>query len=262
MSQTKIDEGKVAVVMGASRGIGLATANALARGGVTVVLAARNGAACENAADSLRKGGHAASAVAVDVTDYSSVQGAVRFVEERFGRLDILINNAGVIEPLGRIGDCDPADWALSIQVNLIGAFNACRAGLRLLTDKAGGVIVNVSSGAAENPVEAMSAYCSGKAGLTMLTRCLALEHEESGLRVFGFRPGRIDTGMHGKLRSAGVNSLSLIDRSTLAAVDEPAEAITFLCSTDAASLAGMELDLGGPEFGRFRRRQRIGCDP
>jgi NAD(P)-dependent dehydrogenase (short-subunit alcohol dehydrogenase family) len=104
--------------------------------------------------------------------------------------LDILVNNAGVIEPISDIAASDPAAWARNISVNLVGAYNAVRAVLPgMLAGGAGGTIVNVSSGAAFRPLEGWSAYCSGKAGLAMLTRAVALETAGRGVRVFGFAP-------------------------------------------------------------------------
>jgi 3-oxoacyl-[acyl-carrier protein] reductase len=246
--------GKIALVTGASRGIGAAAAAKLAEAGAAVVLAARDGAAAQRVADGVVARGGRAQGLGCDVSDYRSVaELAVRTARE-FGRIDILVNNAGIIEPIGALADSDPAAWARNIGVNLIGAYHAVRAVLPHMLVGGGGTIVNVSSGAAHRPLEGWSAYCAAKAGLAMLTHSLALETAPSGIRVFGLSPGVIDTGMQATIRASGVNRVSRIPRANLAPVDHPAAAILYLCTEAAADLAGAEASLGDPEF-----RRRIG---
>jgi NAD(P)-dependent dehydrogenase (short-subunit alcohol dehydrogenase family) len=244
-------EGKVIIITGASRGIGAATAAACAKSSATVVLAARDGARAAAVAESI---GPAASARACDVTDYAAVEALVAETRERFGRLDALINNAGVIEPIGSIAESDPADWARSIEINLTGAYHAVRAVLPGMIAAGGGTIVNVSSGAAVRPLEGWSAYCSGKAGLHMLTRAIALETEGQGIRVFGFQPGTTDTDMHVLIRASGINAISRIPRENLTPVAHPAAAIVYLCTADADDLIGQEFSLKDESF-----RARLG---
>jgi NAD(P)-dependent dehydrogenase (short-subunit alcohol dehydrogenase family) len=190
------------------------------------------------------------------VSDYESVAALVAHTKARFGRLDVLINNAGVIEPIASVGDADPAAWARNIGVNLVGAFHCIRACLEPMRAAGRGTIVNISSGAAHRPLEGWSAYCTGKAGLAMLTRSVALEHAAEGIRVFGFAPGTIDTDMQVTIRASGVNPISKIPRADLAPVDHPARAIVYLCSTDADDLAGQELSLRDADL-----RRRVGLD-
>ena len=174
--------------------------------------------------------------------------------ERQFGAVDILINNAGVIEPIAALAEGDPAAWARNIGINLAGAYHAIRAILPGMLRAGGGTIVNLSSGAAHRPLEGWSAYCAAKAGLAMLTEALAVETAGSGIRVFGFAPGVIDTDMQVSIRASGVNRISRIPRSDLASVEHPAAAIRYLCTAAANDLAGREVSLGDPEF-----RQRIG---
>src|SRR5690349_1612479 len=137
--------GKVALVTGASRGLGEGAARALAAQGARVMLLARDGDLAQKVA---REIGGSAQALACDVSDYPAVERAVADTRQRLGGLDILVNNAGVIEPIADVASSDPAAWARSIQINLIGAYNAVRAVLDgMLTT--GGTIINVSSGAA-----------------------------------------------------------------------------------------------------------------
>ena len=120
--------GKVIIVTGASRGIGAAAASALAREGATVMLAARDGALAADVAQGIIEAGGLRHATPCDVSDYAAVEWLVLETEGRFGRVDALINNAGVIEPIATIADSDPAEWARNIEINLIGAYNPIRA--------------------------------------------------------------------------------------------------------------------------------------
>jgi NAD(P)-dependent dehydrogenase (short-subunit alcohol dehydrogenase family) len=244
-------DGKVIIVTGASRGIGAAAATALAHAGAQVVLTARDGDLAGQVARSI---GDAATAQACDVSDYAAVEALVAATRKRFGRLDALINNAGVIEPIVSIAESDPAAWARNIQINLTGAYHAIRAVLPGMLGDGGGTIVNVSSGAATRPLEGWSAYCSGKAGLHMLTRAIALETAERGIRVFGFQPGTTDTDMQVLIRASGVNPVSRIPRGNLTPVAHPAAAIVYLCSPEADDLNGQEFSLNDPPF-----RARLG---
>jgi 3-oxoacyl-[acyl-carrier protein] reductase len=243
--------GKVMIVTGASRGIGAAAAASLAKAGVIVVLAARDGKFAGEVAASI---GENASARACDVSDYAAVEALVAETKARFGRLDGLINNAGVIEPIASIAESDPTVWARNIEINLTGAYYAIRAVLPGMIAAGGGTIVNVSSGAAIRPLEGWSAYCSAKAGLHMLTRAIALETEGQGIRVFGFQPGTTDTDMQVLIRASGVNAISQIPRENLTPVAHPAAAIVYLCTAEADDLNGQEFSLRDAPF-----RARLG---
>ena len=246
--------GKVAIVTGASRGIGAATAIVLAEAGASVMLIARDGAAAAKVADVIVASGGQALGLSCDVADHEAVKAMVAETYRQFGHPDILVNNAGVIEPIGPLAESDPVVWARNIGINLVGAYNAVRATLPHMLTNGGGRIISVSSGAAHRPLEGWSAYCSAKAGLAMLTAVLALETAQSGIRVFGLSPGVIDTEMQVKIRASGINRVSRIPRKQLASVDDPATAILYLCTDAADDLAGKELSLLDPEF-----RRRIG---
>jgi 3-oxoacyl-[acyl-carrier protein] reductase len=239
-------DGKVIIVTGASRGIGAAAAAALAAAGATVVLTARDGKLTEQVVRSI---GGSASAHACDVSDYAAFETLVAATKTRFGRMDALINNAGVIEPIASVADSDPAAWARNIEINLTGAYHAIRAVLPGMLAAGGGTIVNLSSGAAIRPQEGWSAYCSAKAGLHMLTRAIALETAGKGIRVFGFQPGTTDTDMQVLIRASGVNPVSRIPRGDLTPVAHPAAAIVYLCTAAADDLNGQEFSLRDDQF-------------
>jgi NAD(P)-dependent dehydrogenase (short-subunit alcohol dehydrogenase family) len=247
-------DGRVALVTGASRGLGEGVARALAARGAAVMLLARDGAAAEAVARGIAAAGGRAEALACDVADYAAVERAVARTRAALGGLDILVNNAGVIEPISGIATSDPAAWARSIAINLVGAYNALRAALPGMLAGGGGTIVNVSSGAAYRPLEGWSAYCSGKAGLAMLTRAVALETSGGGIRVFGFSPGTIDTDMQAKIRASGMNPISRIPRAELAPVADAVRGLLYLCTPEADDLVGQDVSMRDDAF-----RRRIG---
>lgn len=241
--------GKIALVTGGNRGIGLATVRALARAGAEVHFTARSAtnitAALQDLGDT-RAAGHL-----VHMTDRTAM---TPLFSQPF---DILINNAGIIGPIGRILDVQVREWAQNIDTNLVSAFHATQLALAHMVARGAGSIINVSSGAAHRPQEGWSAYCAGKAGLAMLTRSVHLEYGDQGIRVFGFAPGVVDTDMQGTIRASGINPVSKLPRHTLAPADEPAKAIAWLCTPRADALAGTELDVRDPDL-----RAAVGLPP
>lgn len=247
-------KGKVALVTGASRGLGEGVARALGEAGAAVMLVARDGALSSAVARDIAARGGRAEAAACDVSDYGAVDSLVSETRARLGGLDILVNNAGVIEPIAEIATSDPAVWARNITINLIGAYNVVRAVLPGMLAKSGGTIVNVSSGAAYRPLEGWSAYCSGKAGLAMLTRAIELETKGKGIRVFGFSPGTIDTDMQVKIRASGMNVISQIPRANLSPVEHAVRGLIHLCTDAGDDLIGQDVSMRDDAF-----RSRIG---
>ncbi len=246
--------GKVALVTGASRGLGEASARELAAQGAAVMLLARDGTSAGTVARGIVSAGGRAEALACDVADYTQVAHVVAATRDRLGGLDILVNNAGVIDPIGDIAGSEPAAWAANIEINLIGAYNVVRASLGGMLEAGGGTIVNVSSGAAYRPLEGWSAYCSGKAGLAMLTRAIALETAGRGIRIFGFSPGTIDTDMQVKIRASGINPISQIPRGDLSPVSHAVRGLVYLCGGAADDLIGTDVSMRDEAF-----RPRIG---
>lgn len=243
MAMYRLD-GKVVLITGASRGIGRATALEVAKRGGIGWLTSRDVASCEAVAQEIRSQGGEAQAVACDVTDFAEFDRVVDHVYQKHGRIDALVNNAGTIEPIGLVAECNPEEWAQSLTVNLVGVFHGCRSILPRFIQARQGVIVNVSSGAAHRPKEGWSAYCAGKAGVAMLTQSIALEAGPAGVRVYGFQPGVVDTEMQSVIRQSGVNEVSQLSREQLADPSEPAHVIGWLCSDQAADLAGNELTI------------------
>ena len=222
---------RTALVSGASRGIGEAGARRLHAAGANVVLLARSGADIERIAGEL---GDRALALTGDVADPASVDGAVARAVERFGSLDILVNNAGLIDPVARIEDADPEAWGAVIDVNVKGVFHLARAALPAMKRQGSGTIVNISSGAATSALEGWSHYCSSKAAVLMLTRCLHKEEAENGIRAVGLSPGTVATDMQRVIRDSGINPVSKLDWDRHIPPEWVGEAIAWL-TTDAA---------------------------
>lgn len=247
--------GKRALVTGARHGIGAATARALARAGAHVALAGRKAGDCDKVVAEIADEGGAAFDCTLDVADLAAVKGRVQAAVERLGGLDILVNNAAVIEPMARIDDLDPEQFDRACRINLSGAAAVIAAAWPSLKD--GGRILNVLSGAAVNPMEGWAAYCASKAGLLMLTRSIDLEGEPVGIRGFGFAPGLVDTGMQGAIREAKINRISDIPREQLRPASEPADMIVWLISGPVDDLAGAMVDIRDPQV-----RKRMGWEP
>jgi NAD(P)-dependent dehydrogenase (short-subunit alcohol dehydrogenase family) len=246
--------GKVALVTGASRGLGEGAARALAAAGAAVMLVARDGAATSGVAREIAAKGGRADALACDVSDFAAVEKVVTETRARLGGIDILINNAGVIEPIAEVATSEPAAWAQNISINLVGAYHAVRAVLPGMLSRGAGSIINVSSGAAYRPLEGWSAYCVGKAGLAMLTRSIELETAGKGIRVFGFSPGTIDTDMQVKIRASGMNMISRIPRGDLSPVEHAVRGLMYLCRQASDDLKGQDASMRDEAF-----RRRIG---
>ncbi|MFT7059088.1 MAG: NAD(P)-dependent dehydrogenase (short-subunit alcohol dehydrogenase family) [Pseudorhodobacter sp.] len=234
-------KGKTVVITGASRGIGAASAHVFAQAGANVVLLARSAPAIEALAAEI---GDAALAVPCDIADAGSVQAAIAQAVAKFGSLDVLIGNAGTIDPISRIAEADPEAWGQAIDVNLKGVFYGMRAAIPLMRAQGGGTIITVSSGAAHNPLEGWSSYCAAKAGAAMLTRAAHLEESDHGLRIMGMSPGTVATEMQVKIKASGINPVSELDPSVHIPAEWPARALLWMCGPGGDDWLGQEVKL------------------
>jgi NAD(P)-dependent dehydrogenase (short-subunit alcohol dehydrogenase family) len=240
--------GKTIAITGASRGIGAAAARAFAAAGASVVLIARDREALAGLAGEV---GQAALAVPCDVTRYWEVEAALGAAADTFGGLDVLINNAGVIEPISHIADTDPEAWGQLIDINVKGVFHCARAAVPLMLAQGGGTIINISSGAALNALEAWSAYCSSKAAVKMFTACLHKELATQGIRALGLSPGTVATDMQREIKASGVNPVSQLDWSDHIPPEWPAQALVWMCGADADPWLGEDISLRDPDVRR-----------
>lgn len=246
--------GKSAIVTGASRGIGAATALELAHQGAAVVLAARTMPEISAVAAEITDAGGKAIALACDVSQYAHLETVVATCREAFGGPDILINNAGVIDPIGPLADSDPDAWCHATDINFKGVYNGMRAVLPFMKAQGSGTIVTVSSGAAHRALEGWSHYCAAKAGAAMLTEAADLECRPNGVTVIGLSPGTVATYMQTAIRASGINPVSQLDPSVHIPAEWPARAIAWLCGPDGAEFAGHEVSLRDDDI-----RRRVG---
>ena len=233
--------GKTVMITGASRGIGEAAARVFADAGANVVLLARGQDAIDRIAAEI---GTSALAVACDVSKYADVEAAVQAARDAFGSVDVLINNAGAVQPVSHLATSDPDAWGHVIDINLKGVYYGMRAVLPDMIAAGGGSILTISSGAARGPVEAWSHYCASKAGVAMLTRMVDKENRDDGIRAIGLSPGTVATEMQREIKASGINPVSKLDWSDHIPPEWPAKALLWMCSEDADSFIGEEISL------------------
>eukprot|EP00903_Cladosiphon_okamuranus_P000918 g916.t1 len=236
--------GQVALVTGASRGIGEAAARSLAKYGAKVVLAARTSTDIERIAAEINETGGDAAAVTCDVAAYADVAKAVQAAVDTFGSIDILVNNAGAIEPIARIEDSDPEAWGKVIDINVKGVYYGLRAVAPHMLKKGAGTVVNISSGAATGALEGWSQYCSSKAAALSLTRCGDKEFGDKGLRIVGLSPGTVATQMQVDIKASGINPVSQLDPAVHIPAEWVGEAICWLCTDAGDAYRGVDCSL------------------
>jgi 3-oxoacyl-[acyl-carrier protein] reductase len=240
--------GKVALVTGASRGIGRAIAVTLAKGGAAVALnyAGNEAAAAEALALVTQAGAPKAKLLKFDVADPAACAAAVEAVVAELGGLHVLVNNAGIAldQLVMRIKD---EDWNRQLQVNLTGAFNLIRAATRPMMKQRGGAIVNLTSVVGEMGNAGQAAYAATKAGLVGLTKSVARELASRNVRVNAVAPGYIDTDMTAGLPEAAKAKMrELIPLARLGAAQDVANAVAFLASDAASYVTGETLRVNG----------------
>ena len=237
---------KVALVTGAARGIGLATAKRFLAESWRVALLDIERELLNEAVAGLKQADHTL-ALPCDVSDAAAVAAAVDAVEKRFGRLDALVNNAGVavFAPLLETSD---ADWSRILAVNLTGPFLCTKAAAPLMREHGGGAIVNITSISAVRASTLRSAYGTSKAGLAHLTKQLAVELASLGIRVNAVAPGPVDTAMAKAVHTAAIRAdyHDAIPLNRYGLEEELAEAIFFLSSDRASYITGQILAVDG----------------
>ena len=186
--------GKVALVTGASRGIGLAIAQALAAAGARVALSSRKQASLEQAAEQIRLAGGQALPVAAHTGDAQAVQGLLARVIDEWGGVDILVNNAGTNPHFGPLLTAEESQWEKIFQVNLLGYVRAIKSCVESMTQRGGGKIINIASIAGLHAQAGLGVYGVSKAGVLMLTRVLAIELAHANIQVNAIAPGLIKT--------------------------------------------------------------------
>ncbi len=238
---------QVVVITGGSRGIGKAMVEAFAHSGAKVVFTYVNGAdAARQLETSLRDQGLCAQAMMVDVRDEKSVDDSIEVVEKEYGRIDVLINNAGVTQD-GLIMTMEEKAWSDVLATNLSGAFHFCRAVSRLMMRRRQGAIVNISSLVATRPGRGHCNYAASKGGLEAMTKALAIELAPRNIRVNCVAPGLIETDMSKEIRAlAGDEILQRIPLKRYGQPTEVASVVKFLSSKAASYITGSVIHVDG----------------
>ena len=250
-------DGQVAVITGAGRGIGRAIALAYAREGARLALAARSESELQEAVAAVSELGAEAIAVPTDVTSPEETELLAGKVVDHFGRIDVLVNNAGISGPVGPLQGNDIADWVNTITVNLTGTFLVCRAVIPAMLEQSRGKIINLSGAGATNAWSNMSAYCSSKAAVVRLTEVLAQELQSAGITVNALGPGSVHTSMWDRMTEqaadAGadfIHQLGLrVTSGGGASIDECAELAVWLASDESEALTGRLISAATDDF-------------
>ena len=242
--------GKVALVVGASRGIGAATARAFGDAGAAVVLGARDREALEAVAEDIRSRGARALAAPTDVSDVASVANLVEQTLSTFRRLDAAFNNANDGPLPAPLADIDPVDFDRGIRANIRGTFLGMKYQIPAMIRSGGGAIVNMASLAGLSGVANLAAYVAGKAGIIGLTKVAALDYADQGIRVNVVAPGPILThhlekaGQEAQRQAAAATPMRRIGTAV-----EVAATVLWLCSEQASFITGATLPIDGGQF-------------
>jgi NAD(P)-dependent dehydrogenase (short-subunit alcohol dehydrogenase family) len=247
LSDRKSLDGRVAIVTGASRGIGAAAAQAFAEAGATVVLAARTAQAIEAIAEEINAAGGRALAIPTDMTNPESVSRLVEKTVASFGRLDVAFNNAGAGQMPKPLAEISFEDFEVGLKANLYGAFLGMKYEIPAMLAAGGGAIVNMSSTAGLQGAPGMGPYAAGKHGVVALTRTAALDYGKSNIRVNAIAPGPIVNEQMSRLPEDRLQQIArFIPLGRLGRTEEVARAAVWLCSDEASFITGAVLSIDG----------------
>jgi NAD(P)-dependent dehydrogenase (short-subunit alcohol dehydrogenase family) len=238
--------GAVTVVTGASRGIGRTLARGLAAAGARVAAAARDRAGLDSLVGEITADGGEAVAVPADVSDPPSVDALIAAVVRRWGRLDVLVNNAGIIT-YEKVADTDPDDWDRIFAVNVRGTFLCTRAALRVMGT--GGSIVNIASVFGTTPVRGYAAYCASKAAILQFTKVAAAENARRGIRVNAVAPGYVESDLNAEAFADPATRQAVerrIPLGRIATADELVPVVRYLGSPGSSYVTGSVITVDG----------------
>jgi NAD(P)-dependent dehydrogenase (short-subunit alcohol dehydrogenase family) len=240
-------DGKVAIITGASRGIGAAAARRFAEAGANVVLAARTAADVEKVAAEIEASGRRALAVATDVTDERQVEELVKRTVATYGRLDVAFNNAGAGHMPRPLADIPVAEFVQSINVNLIGVFIALKYEIPAMIAAGGGAIVNMSSTAGLQGAPGLGDYAAAKHGIVGLTKTAALDYGRNNIRVNAIAPGPIVNEQMARLPEEARSQIAqYVPLGRLGDPDQVALTAAWLCSEEASFITGAVISVDG----------------
>ena len=241
--------GKVAVITGASKGIGKGIAIRYAREGASVVLASRSMGVLSSIAAEVHQEGGKALALQVDVSRYESVEAMVNKSVEHFGRLDIMVNNAGIsmAQPSEHLS---PQDWQRALDTDLSGVFYGCQCAARKMIPQGGGCIINITSVYGLVAAPGRAGYCTSKAACNMLTKVLAIEWARKNIRVNAIAPGYFRTEMVQGVIDKGMLPLGAIEKRTpmgrIGEVQDLLGLAVYLASDESSYMTGSVINIDG----------------
>ncbi len=245
-------KGKIALITGAGRGLGRATAVALAKEGASVAILSRTKSELAETAELVEKEGGKALVLPVDISDEKTVREAVEKTVSELGAIHILINCAAVVGPVAPLHEVDPDDWDRTLSINLNGVRQICQEAIPHMINAGGGRIINITSGLAQIPMPLFGAYSVSKAGVNHMTRIMAEELSIFNIQVNCLDPGVMDTSMQKEIRDLGPEVLgkalhdqfvSFKEGGHLKSPEEVASLAVFLASDHAIGITG---EIGG----------------
>ena len=241
--------GRVALVTGASGGIGLATARRFTEAGAAVVLSARRTELIEREAQSLTDAGHTAIAITADVTDAADVEALVAGTIKRLGRLDFAVNNAGVISDRQPAHEIEQSDWDRQIAVNLTAVWLCMKYELAHMVTQGSGAIINVSSIGGLRGAPGLAAYTASKHGVVGLSKGTGVEYASQGIRINAVCPGWVETPMTAEYGSDPDRHAAMVASEPIGRTAQPvdiANTIVWICSDEASFIVGDAISVDG----------------
>jgi 3-oxoacyl-[acyl-carrier protein] reductase len=239
-------QSKVAIITGAGRGIGRSIAIEFVREGAKLGIVSRTKSELTTTAEYLRKIGGEVLEFNADISNSDNVRNFVDKTQQQFGRIDVLVNNAGILGPAGPMDGIDVDKWVQAIKINLIGTFLCCRYALQLMVRRKSGKIVNLSGAGAPLPYPMYSAYSTSKIGVLGLTQTLAEETKEHNIQVNAIAPGAVDTRLQDEILAAGslagakaLTKANEVKKKGGASPEEVARLAVFLASESSDRLTG-----------------------
>ena len=240
-------QGRVALITGSGYGIGLATARRFAADGASVVLADINEETAKETADAMRADGHEALGIRCDAASREDVERVIAETLSRFGRLDIVFNNAGIMGRNANIWELEDEDWEQVVRVNLTSMFYVCRAAIPHMRERGSGSIVNMASIAGKEGTPGLVPYSATKAGVIAFTKALAREVIREGIRVNCVAPAVIQTPLLDQLPQEAIDlMLSKAPMGRFGTAEEVAAVVHFLASDEASFITGNCFDASG----------------